>query len=285
MRNAKSLFTTVLTGVLVSVVTAFAYSGGPLDGYAGDPPDFFNCTACHSSNPVNSGDGILQLLGLPTEYTPDSVYFVTISLYDAGQSRWGFELTSIFGDGSQAGAIEPLEPLTTQLSVGAGDVRDYLKQTSAGTFTGLGEAAWLFSWTAPPTQSGEATIYLTGNAANNNENTQGDYIYAVSTSITEQVLGVEEIVNPLPRSHLLLAAYPNPFNPDVTIQLANAPVGELSMQLFDLQGRLLQDRNIHSFQTDRLNVPLHLEFLPAGEYVLRVIHAQGVSILPLVKVK
>ena len=74
---------------------ARAYSGGPPDGYAGDPPEDLNCTSCHSSFPVNSGNGTLTLLDAPVSYTPGETYLLTVRLEDPNQRRWGFEMTSI----------------------------------------------------------------------------------------------------------------------------------------------------------------------------------------------
>ena len=42
---------------------AGAFSGGPPDGFCGDPPAMMNCTVCHVDFPVNSGEGLLELLG------------------------------------------------------------------------------------------------------------------------------------------------------------------------------------------------------------------------------
>ncbi len=44
-------------------------SSGPADGKTGAPGEGL-CTECHTSFPVNSGDGSLQIVGLPTPYSP-----------------------------------------------------------------------------------------------------------------------------------------------------------------------------------------------------------------------
>src|SRR5688572_16104714 len=67
-----------------SLVRGYAF--GPPDGYAGDPPAANNCTFCHSSFPLNSGDGDLRLLNAPTTVTPGQSYDLLVELLDPGQS-------------------------------------------------------------------------------------------------------------------------------------------------------------------------------------------------------
>jgi hypothetical protein len=175
----------------------FAYSGGPPDGYAGDPPDFNNCTSCHSSFPPNSGDGVFDILGLPSKYVPGDTYEITVFLKDPGQSRWGFELTVIDSGGFEAGKLISLDNFT-QISEGPGNIRDYLKHTSSGTFPGADSASWVFKWIAPFQGTGVSHFYLAGNAANNNGSTSGDYIYVFDTAVPESSLSYiseKEIIN------------------------------------------------------------------------------------------
>jgi hypothetical protein len=172
-------------GILgVLPVTILAFSSGPPDGYAGDPPLYNYCTACHTSYPLNSGDGVLEILGLPTFYLPGSTYVITVHITDPGQVRWGFELTVIDTAGTRGGFIAPLDSLYVQVSQGAD--RDYAKHTLLGTFPGQSEGLWSIMWTAPSQGTGRVEFYLAGNAANNNGNPYGDYIYAVNYQVEEQ---------------------------------------------------------------------------------------------------
>src|SRR5262245_21928631 len=80
---------------------AFASPYGPSDNKAGNPPLYQNCTLCHLDYQVNSGDGDLQLLNLPSSYVPGNSYDLFVKIYDPGQSRWGFELTVMNALGQQ----------------------------------------------------------------------------------------------------------------------------------------------------------------------------------------
>src|SRR5262245_21343460 len=169
---------------------ARAFSGGPPDGFAGDPPAMFNCTLCHLDFPVNSGDGSLQLLGLPAAYMPGANYNLTVRLADPGQQRWGFELTAIDATINAAGTFTLTDFLRTQLSDNPGTDPDYVKHTSVGADWGTpnGPTTWSFTWTAP--LAGDATFYLAGNAADGTEDPGFDYIYTLVRTVPPQSVAV-----------------------------------------------------------------------------------------------
>ncbi len=281
----KLLILCCLGSILVFIGTAWGYSGGPPDGYAGDPPNNQNCTFCHTGNPLNSSPGIFMLIALPT-YVPDSTYVFLLSLNRDGQSRWGFELTSILGDGTQGGTLTSIMTGLTQLSAGAGDARDYLKHTLAGSFQGMTTgAAWSFGWTAPPAGSGPVTFYAAGNAANNSGTNAGDYIYT-TTWLIEEATGVQDSPAQQPTSPMLLSAYPNPFNPTINLNLSSLPPGQLvNLQVLDLSGRLLKTIVLPSQGNTAQQFPLDLEFLPSGRYFLQANSPSGSAKLIVIKAK
>src|SRR5262249_35106842 len=55
----------------------------------------------------------------------------------------------------------------------------YIEHTIAGTAPGQKDVGpvWSFNWTAPPAGSGTVTFWVSGNAANNDQNNTGDFIY------------------------------------------------------------------------------------------------------------
>ncbi|MDH3892053.1 MAG: hypothetical protein OEV49_13320 [candidate division Zixibacteria bacterium] len=174
------LLVTVCT--LCVAATGFAggdSSGGPPDVRTGAPGEGL-CTDCHGGT-VNSGDGSFGVTITPPGLVPGQDYTITVTLGDPGQSRWGFELTALAGTdaGSEgAGVFTITDPTNTQLSDGNGNNRDYVKQTSTGTFNGTadGPVSWSFQWTAPLEPAHQVDFYVAGNAANGG-GTSGDYIY------------------------------------------------------------------------------------------------------------
>jgi hypothetical protein len=177
MRHAITVFC-----LFLGAIAALAYPSGMPNGYAGQPPSGANCVNCHSSYPLNSGNGYLQISGLPSAgYVPGTTYPLTVTLADPGQMRWGFECTSIYQSGSsylQAGDFTVTDPTHTTLGVGSGTSPDYMKHTSSGTYPGTpGPTSWSFNWTAPNPAVGPIGFYFSGAACNNTGGTSGDYCY------------------------------------------------------------------------------------------------------------
>ncbi len=238
---AKAAF---LWGVTVfAAAAAEAYSGGPPDGHAGEPPEFNTCTACHSSFPLNSGNGSLAIQNAPTSYTPGETYPMTVYLVDPGQRLWGFELTALrTSDRLQGGTLAAVDG-TTQVSTGPFDELDYIKQTLEGTFPNATSASWPILWTAPPAGTGLVQLYVAGNAANNNHSTTFDFVYSIFRSVPENVPG--GVDPPLAaQEELRLSVSPNPVRNWTRIACTIPGAGPNSLRLVDATGRELRSFGI-----------------------------------------
>ncbi len=186
----KKLKTVILTLSLVAI--AYANSFGPEARYTGAPGDIGTCVNCHDTfENVNVGPGNVTVGSVPSVYTPGQQYTLTVTVQQAGRSRFGFQLTSIDSSGNRAGTLAPINS-DTQLNAltGTGD-RQYIQHTESGTTqTSASMRIWQIRWTAPATDVGTVTFYVAGNAANNNGTNQGDYIYtnrALTESATSNV--------------------------------------------------------------------------------------------------
>jgi len=62
-----------------------------------------------------------------------------------------------------------------------------------------------------------------------------------------------------------ITVYPNPVTSWVTVDVKDHTAGNLSFQLFDLNGRLIDQKSINSNET-RIN----MEYLPATTYLLKI---------------
>jgi hypothetical protein len=190
--HQRGVFWFFLFGIFLIVGVSMAetmFSGGPLDGMTGAPGEGL-CTDCHSSFPVNSGDGSLQIIGLPDTMVVGQSYTITVELQDPGQQRWGFELTAIDSDGNGTGEFTIIDPAHTQLSDNPAPGRDYVKQNSAGTYQGTpdGPVTWQVNRAITLEGSdfemgGFDFIYVAGNAADNAGGSGGDYIYTAVDSV------------------------------------------------------------------------------------------------------
>lgn len=173
----------VLVTVLAVGTLTWAFSDGPPDGLTG-APDEDDCTVCHTSFPLNSGNGMLAIIS-DSVYVPGDTHTIAIALSQAGQSRWGFEATVLDSNDSPVGEIVRTDLTNTQLSLGAGS-RQYIKHILAGTFDGSADSSpgWTFAWVAPIADPGPVTLYVSGNAANSAAGNQGDYIYTTLATLT-----------------------------------------------------------------------------------------------------
>ncbi len=164
-----------------------AFSAGPPPGYSGAPGED-SCTECHSDFKVNSGDGSVQITGLPHDYRPGQIIQVNVKTTHATASIFGFQLTAIDSTGKTVGhfSVPQVQNPPSQLILGSttfGD-REYVEQTTAGLFdpNTFGSNTWHFTWTAPAALMGKISFYAAGNGADSSGDPGGDYIYTSNTA-------------------------------------------------------------------------------------------------------
>ena len=172
------LFIWVLLVLLfpVSTGSVFAFSFGPPEEKTGAPNEGTCADAnCHTGNDLNVPGGSLMLT-IPETYEPNQVYEIIVGLARDGQSRWGFEMTALDGNGVGAGSFETADVATTQLKEKGG--KQYIMHTTEGSAQGTNdENQWTLKWTAPDADVGPIIFYAAGNAANGDFTPAGDYIY------------------------------------------------------------------------------------------------------------
>lgn len=176
-----------ISGYFGSGSMASAASSGPSASHTNAPGED-NCTACHTSYPVNSGEGSVAIGGVPHNYLPNKPVTITVTTADPGPSAsiFGFQLTAIDSQGRKAGTFSlPVQnPAKTQIINGivGGNQREYVEHTIDGLFTTgvFGSNTWTFTWTAPPRMVGKIDFHASGNGANGDGTNSGDYIYTTT---------------------------------------------------------------------------------------------------------
>lgn len=179
--TAKGVKAAVAAGVLATV--AYGYASGPPAGRTGAPGEQ-TCIVCHTGT-LNSGPGSVTIEGVPEQYEPGQEYTLTVKVSHPNRRRWGFQITALDGSNEPAGELTPANRALTKVATGTGSLqgRRYVEHTTAGTFQGQSQGAqWEVRWTAPPTDVGRVTFYAAGNAANGNNNSNGDNIYTTAVS-------------------------------------------------------------------------------------------------------
>jgi len=257
----KKMFTIFI--ILILNVSVFAYSGGPPNGRTGAPGELTCQNGCHSTFPLNSGDGSLGISG-PEFFTAGQTYTITVELDDPGQSRWGFEFTQL-----DQGSITITDDTHTQMD-NSGD-NTYVKHTSMGTYANMsGPVSWEFDWTAPDPAPSQVMFYAAGNGANNNGNNSGDYIYTTSFTTTRATTGVgDDPFASLP-THIRMSNYPNPFNAQTTISYDMPVAGHTTLEIYNLNGQLIERLVDNVLPAGEHSVVWNANNVSSGVYLYRL---------------
>jgi hypothetical protein len=167
-----------------------AFPDNPPNAKTGAPGEG-TCLDCHSSYDLNSGDGSVEILGIPSVVNPGQTYTVEVMVSHPTLIRWGFEIAAKRDNQSQGGSFNVTDNINT--TSGTSNGIDYIKQRSAGTFYNqTGSASWLMDWTAPDVYEGEINFYAAGVASNGAYSNYGDEVYttSISTVVMESITDV-----------------------------------------------------------------------------------------------
>ena len=193
-RSSLLKFTAILSVTLIGLAGFFgpyseygrskASATGPTPGHTNAPGEG-NCTACHTDFPVNSGTGNVLITGIPANYLPGQQIPVTVTVNQPMGVLYGFQFTAIDRDGGLVGTytIPPATPAILQLDNGiiGGMTRRYIMHTVNGISSSTFDTkSWNFTWTAPPQRVGKISFYASGNGANSDGGTGGDFISTTS---------------------------------------------------------------------------------------------------------
>lgn len=177
--------------VVAASTLASANETGPILGFTGAPgefPDGANCTygpgqGCHESFAANSGPGSVTI-DVPDGYEPGLTYTITVNVAQAGQLRWGFQMTVLDALHQPAGTSVPTDTNAQLQDFSTFTERQYISHTIGGTAADRPNGnSWTIDWTAPETNVGKVTFWAAGNAANNDVMSEGDYIYTTFETI------------------------------------------------------------------------------------------------------
>ena len=162
--------------------TAFGSRFSPLSGRSGGPANGgATCRTCHG-NAV--GGGIVEILGVPSQYDLNAVYDLTVRVSDAARVGAGFQVSVEDAAGNHVGILSLIDPVFTALN---SDDPTYVNHTPEGVDDSVANWAangnsvsYAVRWTAPSVDEGPVTFWAAGNAINNNFSASGDLIYTTS---------------------------------------------------------------------------------------------------------
>jgi hypothetical protein len=192
METRKKLVKLAIAGAAVALFVLQALSGRSVHAFVSGPPASHtdapgegNCTECHTTFALNSGNGNITITGLPDTYTPSQLVPVTVTVNHPNGFLYGFQVTALDSMNHPAGALAVTDSANTQAITGVvnSETRSYIEQTMDGAFpVEFDRRSFTFSWTAPSSDVGPVTFYAAGNGANGDGDNTGDYIY--TTQVT-----------------------------------------------------------------------------------------------------
>ena len=158
-------FTFFLLGIFIHNFL-FSYSSGPPNGYHGQ---FSSCTSCHSGGSVSGGSHV-SISGLPSSYTPGNTYNLILNLTASSSRGYGFQM-AVKDNSSFSGTLNTSHSGTRIDS-------NYFEHTTRVT-----DSAINFSWTAPSSNAGDVTFYLSALASGGYSGSSGDTTYILSETV------------------------------------------------------------------------------------------------------
>lgn len=142
------------------------------------------CHSCHFDYPLNPKEGSLSLNEFPKQYKPNKKYTFAIELTREQLGQGGFQLSSRFEDGTQAGTFEAgserLSYTETKKNINVQYLQHSLKGSKVNNQTSI---RWEVTWNAPDSGAGKAIFNISANAGNGDASAFGDYIYVREVQI------------------------------------------------------------------------------------------------------
>lgn len=142
------------------------------------------CRSCHFDYDLNPEDGSLQVSGIPEEISGGERMEISITVKRENLGRAGFQISSRFEDGSQAGQFEAEGNDRIMFSKSVPDSLQYLQHSKTGSEpSDPNQNTWEITWKAPDKANRKIVFNIAANAANGDQSEFGDYIFAEEVAV------------------------------------------------------------------------------------------------------
>ena len=271
MLRRRILLFTAIAGMGIAILTSGRNGAGAEKGYdcTGAETGLGNVSGCAATTGCHGGSanaGLTLALTLDsaggvatTHYTGGMTYTVTITGTNTTATTlpvFGFQVSCIEGSTSvttptNAGTFAtsglPTDVIYTPATATefVCNVIEHGHPIAATTGTGSSGTTYIesFKWTAPATGTGTVSFWGALNAAPGGADTTvstGTIWNTTKLTIGEwPSTGVANVTN-----HISVTTFPNPVINNLTLQMDNTQAGIYSLQVFDLNGRIVTTENI-----------------------------------------
>ena len=232
-------------GLLLYATFVFAESRG----MTGVTKKNGNGCICHDPSPTPA---VIVTINGPSELLPNQTANYTVTVQGGPAVRAGTDIAVSAGT---------LNVSSTVLQKIGDELTHMLPQPFSD-----GVATFAFSYTAPGTP-GSYTIYANGNSVNfNGDNTGDQWNFAPNKTVTVSSTTAVEGSSTVPQVFALAQNYPNPFNPSTTISYEVARTGHITIEVFDLSGRLVSTLIDGVREPGTYKTSFHASGLASGVY-------------------
>jgi hypothetical protein len=267
----------VASSLLLDNTSTHSRSNGSPESASGSPFDGVTCakSGCHAGT-ASAQDNMVTSNIPASGYIPGQTYTITVSISQAGISKFGFSISPQNSSGAVLGSLVITNTAETQLkNVG----HQYVTHTTAGN-AGTGSKTWSFDWIAPTVGTGAVPFYAAVNAANGNGTASGDQIYTdvytVDEDITTQIL--ENI------SDEVFSVFPNPADGNTAQVSFNATALTSSrIRIMSLNGTIVNEISHLAKLNGNQVAPLNLENLSKGVYFVEVKNSTGTKMTRIIR--
>lgn len=280
MKKIYFFFVSILvitTSLLFNNTNAHSRSNGSPESASGSPSDGVTCarSGCHTGT-ATAQDNMITSDIPAAGYIPGQTYTITVSISQAGISKFGFSISPQNSSGAVLGSLVITNTAETQLK---NVVHQYVTHTSAGNL-GTDSKSWSFEWIAPTVGTGTVPFYASVNAANGNGNSSGDQIYTDVYSVDEDI--TTQIHKNI--SDELFSVFPNPVdgnNAQVSFD-ANALTSS-RIRIMSLNGTIVNEINHIAKLNGNQVANLNLENLSKGVYFVEVNNSAGSKMTRIIR--
>ena len=255
-----------IAGIMNAPDTHSRPEGAPVQA-SGAPADNNRTCAtsgCHSGTATDR-DNLIASTVPSTGYIPGETYTMTVSITEAGISRWGFQATAQNSNGDLQGSYVLTNTQQTRNSSGTGGMK-YVTHTEAGNSGSTGSKTWSFDWTAPAAGTGAVNFYTAVMASNNNGGTAGDLVFKDQLVLEEDLTASAASIS----SALSFSVYPNPSSGQEIVVTASKSSQPSRLVIYNALGGIVKSETFNSAQhkVDVSKIPAGLYFIwldQAGE--------------------
>ena len=267
----------VAASLIFNNTNTHSRSNGSPESASGSPSDGVTCakSGCHAGT-ASAQDNMITSNIPAAGYIPGQTYTITVSITQAGISKFGFSISPQNSSGVVLGSLVITNTAQTQLkNVG----HQFVTHTTAGN-SGTGSKTWSFDWIAPTVGTGAVPFYAAVNAANGNGNTSGDQIYTDVYTVEEDITtGIQPNLNDVD-----FAVFPNPVEGNTAQVSFNANASSTSrIRVMSLNGTVVNEISHNATSNGNQHAGLNLENFAKGVYFVEVQNGLGTKMTRIIR--